>query len=166
MLLLLLLLFQFYLVPQSFPFLTRELYLVFDGIKMGARVRVNGHVVGVANNQFRRFQFPIASYLHAKGSKKPNRVSVEFPAQSRGIDCEVCDCDELSIIFFILFLYCFFFFSICVRLSHVPGPVHGVLRRVGLGAVQRHGDCDRAPGRAIRHALEGDLEEWYVGLRF
>jgi hypothetical protein len=38
-----------------------EQVLVFDGIKMGARISVNGKLVGTAADQFLRYEFPLSS---------------------------------------------------------------------------------------------------------
>ena len=56
--------------------------LVFEGIKMGARVSVNGVALGVADDQFLRFTFPLGS---AHGLRATDNVlSVEF---DEAIDC-------------------------------------------------------------------------------
>ena len=52
------------------------LSLVFEGIKMGARVSINGVPLGAATNQFVRYTFPIpAEAIVASGA---NRVDVAF----------------------------------------------------------------------------------------
>jgi beta-galactosidase/beta-glucuronidase len=38
-----------------------EQILVFDGIKMGARISVNGKLIGTAADQFLRYEFPLSS---------------------------------------------------------------------------------------------------------
>ena len=48
--------------------------LVFDGIKMGANITVNGQPVGVAVDQFLRYQYDIAKLLKAG----TNELSVTF----------------------------------------------------------------------------------------
>eukprot|EP01065_Artemidia_motanka_P025528 TRINITY_DN30520_c0_g1_i1.p1 TRINITY_DN30520_c0_g1~~TRINITY_DN30520_c0_g1_i1.p1 ORF type:complete len:912 (+),score=270.91 TRINITY_DN30520_c0_g1_i1:48-2783(+) len=56
--------------------------LVFDGVKMGATVSVNGKVLGTVTDQFLRYTFPLpASLLQAAG----NTVVVAF---SKDIKCE------------------------------------------------------------------------------
>ena len=44
-------------VPSGGASTISALQLVFDGVKMGATVRVNGHVVGVVRDQFLRYAF-------------------------------------------------------------------------------------------------------------
>jgi beta-galactosidase/beta-glucuronidase len=56
--------------------------LVFDGIKMGARVAVNGKVVGVANDEFLRYEWPLDAALHMLDAN--NKLEVTFDAS---IDC-------------------------------------------------------------------------------
>jgi len=51
------------------------LSLVFEGIKMGAHVSINGVPLGAATNQFVRYTFPIPSEVVLSG---PNRVDVSF----------------------------------------------------------------------------------------
>jgi hypothetical protein len=56
------------------------LSLVFEGIKMGARVSINGVPLGAATNQFVRYVFPIpAEAVVASGA---NRVDVAFDGLS------------------------------------------------------------------------------------
>ena len=58
------------------------LLLTFDGVKMGATVRVNGHVVGVVRDQFLRYSFtldPEAVGL-LPGQALNNRLDVTFGA--------------------------------------------------------------------------------------
>jgi len=55
--------------------------LVFDGVKMGSNVKVNGKAVGQTTDQFLRYEFPLdGSLLHAGA----NTVTVEFDPT---IDC-------------------------------------------------------------------------------
>lgn len=53
------------------------LLLVFEGIKMGARVLLNGVELGVATNQFVRYIFPLPAAAVVAGA---NRVDVVFDA--------------------------------------------------------------------------------------
>jgi beta-mannosidase len=46
-------------LPLSFVDNSQELLLVFDGIKMGANILVNGKQVGTATDQFLRYSFPL-----------------------------------------------------------------------------------------------------------
>ena len=46
--------------------------LVFDGIKMAARISVDGQVLGTVHNQFRRFVFPVS------GNSTAHHVEVAF----------------------------------------------------------------------------------------
>ena len=71
--------------------------LTFDGVKMGATVRVNGRVVGVLRDQFLRYSFPLdATALGLKGDDEAgqasNRLSVTFglgdvPEEGRFMAC-------------------------------------------------------------------------------
>ena len=40
-----------------------EIFLVFDGIKMGATIELDGHAVGVATDQWLRYSFPLSKLL-------------------------------------------------------------------------------------------------------
>lgn len=42
-----------------------EVLLVFEGVKMGASISLNGHVLGNITDQFLRVSYPVASFLHA-----------------------------------------------------------------------------------------------------
>ena len=59
--------------------------LVFDGIRMGAMVALNGHPLGNATDQFIRYIYPVGSLLKPAGGL--NTLTVTFGA-SLGIDCE------------------------------------------------------------------------------
>ena len=54
------------------------LQLVFDGVKMGATVRVNGHVVGVLRDQFLRYSFTLGSAAGLLPGPRTNRLEVTF----------------------------------------------------------------------------------------
>ena len=60
--------------------------IVFDGIKMGARVSVNGVFIGEANDQFARYQWTLDPSVHKlRTGEKANVLSVEFdPAIDTG----------------------------------------------------------------------------------
>ena len=51
--------------------------LVLDGVKMGAEISLNGHRLGVATDQFLRYQFllPAAALAEATGGQHELRVS-------------------------------------------------------------------------------------------
>ena len=59
--------------------------LVFDGIKMGAHISVNGVQIGQVADQFRRYVFPLppSVLLHGAGASA-NTLEVAF---DRNIDC-------------------------------------------------------------------------------
>ena len=40
---------------------TQELLLVFDGIKMGATIAVNGQIIGTVTDQYLRYSFPLVN---------------------------------------------------------------------------------------------------------
>jgi len=48
--------------------------LVFDGIKMGAVLALNGKQLGVATDQFVRYSFPVGGILRPTG----NHLTVSF----------------------------------------------------------------------------------------
>jgi beta-galactosidase/beta-glucuronidase len=52
-----------------------EVFVVFDGIKMGATIELDGHVVGVATDQWLRYSFPISKMLSPAAS---HELSVTF----------------------------------------------------------------------------------------
>ena len=64
-----------------------DVLLVFEGIKMGARISLNGHVLGNSTDQFLRLKFPVGPLL------KPtdNMLQVEFlrqiPTHGRFMAC-------------------------------------------------------------------------------
>jgi hypothetical protein len=58
-------------------------YLVFDGIKMGAQIFLNNKLVGTARDQFLRYRFDVTAMIQAS-----NTLMVYFPAGGQGIDCE------------------------------------------------------------------------------
>eukprot|EP01043_Picozoa_sp_COSAG02_P073100 COSAG02_NODE_14067_length_1314_cov_1.248560_1_plen_376_part_01 len=59
--------------------------LVFDGIRMGAMISMNGHALGNASDQFLRYTFPIGPLLKSPGQL--NEVVVVFGGEL-GIDCQ------------------------------------------------------------------------------
>lgn len=62
------------------PWNMSQLLLVFDGIKMGAKILVNGHQVGEAVDQFVRYSFNllVPEYGLSYGSEAPNILEVTF----------------------------------------------------------------------------------------
>jgi len=56
---------------------------VFDGVKMGARILINGQEIGTAADQFRRYTFPLSPSLLRAG-EGANTLSVIFDKQ---VDC-------------------------------------------------------------------------------
>jgi hypothetical protein len=58
--------------------------LVFEGIRMGAMIALNGHFLGNATNQFQRYSFPVSSLL--KNAGEENFLSVTF-GMELNIDC-------------------------------------------------------------------------------
>ena len=59
--------------------------LVFDGVKMGATIKVNGQVVGTTHDQFLRYVFPIPHSI-LDHSALEQTLEVEFGAPG-AIDC-------------------------------------------------------------------------------
>ena len=41
-----------------------DVFLVFDGVKMGARIALNGHVLGEITDQFLRYRYSVGHLLH------------------------------------------------------------------------------------------------------
>ena len=65
--------------------------LVFEGVKMGATVRVNGHIVGVVADQFLRYKFTLGSAVGLLPGPRANRLDVTFaedvPEDGRFMAC-------------------------------------------------------------------------------
>jgi len=65
-----------------------EVILVFDGIKMGAEISVNGHILGNAANQFLRYNFTLDNTILSNGK---NTLEVAFdpkvPVDGRFMAC-------------------------------------------------------------------------------
>ena len=59
--------------------------LVFEGVRMGAMISLNGKFLGNATDQFLRYIFPVGPLLKPAG--EANELSVTFGAEL-GIDCE------------------------------------------------------------------------------
>lgn len=58
---------------------TSTLLLTFDGVKMGATVRVNGHTVGVLRDQFLRYSFPLdPTNMGLVAGAGANRLDITF----------------------------------------------------------------------------------------
>jgi beta-galactosidase/beta-glucuronidase len=57
--------------------------LIFDGVKMGANVKLNGKVIGQTTDQFLRYEFPLDGTLLQAGDDA-NTLTVEFDPS---IDC-------------------------------------------------------------------------------
>ena len=57
-----------------------DIWLVFDGIKMGANISINGQFVGLALSQFLRYNFSLAAYQIQYNALKAgeNMLAVEF----------------------------------------------------------------------------------------
>jgi beta-mannosidase len=62
-----------------------EALMVFDGIRMGAMISLNGHALGNASDQFLRYVFPVGKLLKPSGQQ--NELTVTFGAEL-GINCE------------------------------------------------------------------------------
>ena len=58
---------------------TRQTLLVFDSIRMGAMITLNGHALGNATNQFLRYVFPVGQLLKPAGGE--NVLTVTFGAE-------------------------------------------------------------------------------------
>jgi beta-galactosidase/beta-glucuronidase len=59
-----------------------DVVLVMDGVKLGARVSLNGHVLGEASDQFVRYTWSVGALLNHQG---PNQLAVEF---DESISCD------------------------------------------------------------------------------
>ena len=53
-----------------------DVQLVLEGVKLGATVSLNGHVLGNTTNQHLRYTFLVGQYLQPQGSA--NTLSVRF----------------------------------------------------------------------------------------
>ena len=56
-----------------------EVYAVFDSVKMAADISLNGHAVGSATSQHRRYLFAVGALLAPAGGANNNSLSVVFP---------------------------------------------------------------------------------------
>jgi hypothetical protein len=67
-------------VPASHPAMVAvgggDVQLVLEGVKLGATVSLNGHVLGNTTNQHLRYTFLVGQYLQPQGSA--NTLSVRF----------------------------------------------------------------------------------------
>lgn len=82
------------LLPPSLPAQAAgrgddEMLLIFDGVKMGATIRLNGKVLGKATDQFVKYNFSIASAVRAHvdeatGALLPSELSVSFDIPTNG----------------------------------------------------------------------------------
>lgn len=61
-----------------------DILLVFEGIKMGARISVNGHFLGTATNQFIRYIFPLNSTVDLKPTGNVLDVAFDPSLMLRG----------------------------------------------------------------------------------
>lgn len=61
---------------------TEELLLVFDGIKMGANITLNGKKLGEAKDQFLRYVFPLVSTGALRTDGKMNKLEVTFDSSA------------------------------------------------------------------------------------
>ena len=52
--------------------------LVFDGIKMGARISLNGNLLAEVHNQFRRFEFDLNASVLATTEGAEQQLQVDF----------------------------------------------------------------------------------------
>lgn len=59
-----------------------SLLLVFDGVKMGASLTLNGNVIGTMADEYRRYEFSLPSSLLLVGD---NKLEVTF---TKSVDCE------------------------------------------------------------------------------
>jgi hypothetical protein len=61
--------------------------LVFDGIKMGASVTLNGHHLGMAVDQFSRWEYDVTNILLPKGNKLTVAFDSTTPVDGRFMAC-------------------------------------------------------------------------------
>ena len=73
---------------KSFTVPSGRSWLVFDGIKMGATIRVDGNIIGNATDQFRRLSFDVAPGRHTLQVVFDPRIEVDgrFMACTGGWD--------------------------------------------------------------------------------
>ena len=67
-------------LPMCFPTdgVISSTYLVFDGVKMGASISVNGHSIGTVTDQFRRYIFELNDTVLDISSGAQNSLAVAF----------------------------------------------------------------------------------------
>ena len=65
-----------------------EVLLVFDGIKMGATVKLNGETLGVATDQFVKYNFTVTkqllAHVDAAGTPLDSKLEVSFDRATNG----------------------------------------------------------------------------------
>jgi hypothetical protein len=117
------------------------LQLVFDGIKLGAVISLNGHVLGNTTNQHLRYTFGIEKVLAAAGAE--NTLTVTFHREiPNGGRFMACSGGWVS-------------HHLCVLVKRVgQWLTEGVCPTTGLGTLQSHARCGREPDVHSRH-LEG-----------
>lgn len=119
--------------------------LVFDGIKMGANITVNGQPVGIAVDQFLRYQYDVARFLKAG----TNELSVTFD-----FDIDVngrfmaCTGGMHGLLAHIAGVQC-----ILQAAGLQPVSLLSLIVRLGLGTLFRH------QPKGLQHFLPGHLEE-------
>jgi hypothetical protein len=69
-----------------------EHVLVFDGVKMGASVKLNGHAIGTITDQFLRYRFPVTSAMLTAGGI--NTLNVSFGDRSIQTDGRWMPCSR------------------------------------------------------------------------
>ena len=68
------------------------LLLTFDGVKMGATVRVNGVKIGIIRDQFLRYTFALGSKVDLRVGAQSNRLDVTFGVQDVAEDGRFMAC--------------------------------------------------------------------------
>jgi beta-mannosidase len=71
---------------------TTTTLLVFDGVKLGATVRVNGHIVGVVRDQFLRYVFQLDAAALGLRDGGGNRLDVTFGVEDVAEDGRFMAC--------------------------------------------------------------------------
>ena len=65
-----------------------EVLLVFDGIKMGATVKLNGETLGVVTDQFVKYNFTVTkqllAHVDAAGTPLDSKLEVSFDRATNG----------------------------------------------------------------------------------
>lgn len=67
---------------------SNQIELVFDGVKMGAWVHLDGVYLGTVQDQFLRYRYDVTSLLSATASRKEHTLTLTFAPSNHSINTE------------------------------------------------------------------------------